>query len=611
VRALTGPWVYPIVLAILSAAVATAEAIAPARPTQRQWRRHLGSDVAHLVFNGHFLGVLVYALATRWILPPLDGALARHGLIDALYHNVAAGWPLWLQTVVAFVAIDFAQWLIHNLLHRVPWLWELHKTHHTVADGEMDWIVSFRFHWLEVVVYRIGLYVPLAFFGFAPAALLVHAIVGTLIGHLNHSNLDLGRGAWRYLINSPRMHIWHHDAAATGRTTVNFGIIFSAWDWLFGTAKMPDQPPARLGFSDDTSMPRDFLGQEAWPLGRLVGGHAWAASALGAILLGGAWLLGHHGSAPVRTPMLGESAAQSQPADDRHTYAATPEDASLALARFGDDARAAGFAHPDELVSVRELAAALSSPRLRLIDVRANQGFDGGHIPSAQRMGRADYSTEAPIAGLSRSAGELQAALQRRGVARDSLVVLYGDGGPEPYRLFWTLRTVGGYAARVLDGGLDAWKRDGRGVAAGPPLAVAVGDVTLTATNAPALLWRELPPVAHSAGTILLDARSEREFNGAVKHPDAARAGSIPGAHNLEWLALLRGAGDSRLKSPADLRVALTGAGVDGTAPVVTYCQTGTRSSLAWFAMRQVGMRDEQVVNYNGSWSEYSRLSQP
>jgi len=609
-RALAGPWVYPIALAIASAAVALAEALAPARPQQRQWRRHLASDFVYLVFNGHLLGLLLYALAMRWVLPPIDDALARHGVIDVVYRNVAAEWPLWVQIGVALVLLDFAQWLIHNLLHRVPWLWELHKTHHTVADGEMDWIVSFRFHWLELVVYRIGLYLPLAFFGFAPAAVLVHAVVGTVVGHLNHSNLALGRGAWRYIFNSPRMHIWHHDAAANGRTTVNFGIIFSTWDWLFGTALLPDHPPVRLGFSDDAAMPGDFFGQQAWPLSRLVAPHAWLGSALGAGLIVGAWLFGHHGSAPARTPMFGETAAQSQPAEDHYRYARTPDAATIALAHFGDDARAAGFAHPDELVSVRELAAALGSPSLCIIDVRANRGFDTGHIPSAQRMERDGYSVSSPIAGLSRRADELEAALRRRGVGSSSVLVLYGDGGPEPYRLFWTLRVVGGYHARVLDGGLDAWKRAGHGLAAGPPRAVAFGDVTLTPTGTPALLWAQIAPTART-GAVLLDARSDREFSGSVQHPEAARAGHIPGARNLEWLALLRGADDSRLKPVAELRVALAGAGVDGSAPVITYCQTGTRSSLAWFAMRQAGMPDDQVINYNGSWSEYSRLDQP
>ena len=37
-------------------------------------------------------------------------------------------------------------------------------------------------------------------------------------------------------------HRWLSHAAS-GRTTRNYGIIFSVWDWLFGTAVLPAHPP--------------------------------------------------------------------------------------------------------------------------------------------------------------------------------------------------------------------------------------------------------------------------------------------------------------------------------------------------------------------------------
>ena len=48
--------------------------------------------------------------------------------------------------------VDFIQWGIHRLLHRVPFLWGFHKVHHSII--EMDWNGSMRFHWLEIVGYR-------------------------------------------------------------------------------------------------------------------------------------------------------------------------------------------------------------------------------------------------------------------------------------------------------------------------------------------------------------------------------------------------------------------------------------------------------------------------
>jgi len=264
-------YTYPIVLFVISLLVAGWVFISPRRPEQ-SFRRYYGrpafvSDLIFLVFNGHFLGSLLATVANAWVLPPFDHLLDTLGLRGGLYRNLAQGWPLWVQIPVLLVVLDFLQWCIHNLLHRIPWLWELHKVHHSVKDGEMDWIVSFRFHWGEVVVYKTLQYLPLAFLGFGGDALMFHAIFGTLWGHLNHANLDLGYGAWRYVLNSPRMHLWHHDADA--REPKNFGILFSCWDWLFGTAYLPDGPPARLGFDGVEAFPTRFVGQNLWPLTRL------------------------------------------------------------------------------------------------------------------------------------------------------------------------------------------------------------------------------------------------------------------------------------------------------------------------------------------------------
>jgi len=260
-------WTYPVALAVISLAVALLERAAPARPGQRVLRTGLFSDVLYLILNGHYLGVGL-AWVTAWTLGPLLGT--RFEL------HLASAWPIWLQAIVATILLDFAQWLIHNLLHRVPWLWEFHKVHHSVRDGEMDWIVSFRFHWAEVVVYKMLQYLPLALLGFAGEALMFHAILGTLVGHLNHANVDWGYGWWRYVLNSPRMHLWHHDADAPYPR--NFGIIFSAWDWAFGTAYLPGHPPARLGFHGQEAMPPDFLRRSLWPLIRFHPGDSHGSS---------------------------------------------------------------------------------------------------------------------------------------------------------------------------------------------------------------------------------------------------------------------------------------------------------------------------------------------
>jgi sterol desaturase/sphingolipid hydroxylase (fatty acid hydroxylase superfamily) len=218
------------------------------------------------------------ALAT--VATPLERSLtAALGRVNLHIHvGVAQGWPLAAQFVLAFVGLDLVQWGIHNLLHRAPWLWQLHKVHHSIE--ELDWLGSMRFHWGEVVVYKTLQYLPLAFLGFDGRVLFAVAIVGTIIGHFNHSNLAIDLGPLKYVVNSPEMHQWHHVHPDAGPVNKNFGINLALWDWLFQTAYLPANVPAdvaaekaaptRLGFADIERFPRSIVLQDAWPLSALL-----------------------------------------------------------------------------------------------------------------------------------------------------------------------------------------------------------------------------------------------------------------------------------------------------------------------------------------------------
>ena len=119
------------------------------------------------------------------------------------------------------------------------------------------------------MVYRTLTYLPLAVLGVDGRVLLWVAVVDTLVGHLNHANLPLSWGPFRYLINSPKMHVWHHDVIRRGGHGKNFGIVFSVWDWLFGTAEMPAGQPAKLGFEGLEQFPKGLLARLVYPLSRL------------------------------------------------------------------------------------------------------------------------------------------------------------------------------------------------------------------------------------------------------------------------------------------------------------------------------------------------------
>jgi len=263
------PQSYPFWLLVVSAAVLVLERIRPWRRSQRVLRPQMGQDLFWLLFNGHFAGVLL-ALAGGHLLVAAAPGIER---IEAI--RTIGSRSLWLQFALFFVLKDLLEWGVHNLLHRVPWLWEFHKVHHSIE--ELDWIGNFRFHWMEIVVYRTLTYLPLAILGADGRVVLAIAVVATLIGHLNHSNLYVSWGPLRYVLNSPRMHVWHHDREwpADRPNGVNFGISLSLWDWLFGTAwwpspeECPDQQPSRLGFEGMERYPNTLIDRITYPVSRL------------------------------------------------------------------------------------------------------------------------------------------------------------------------------------------------------------------------------------------------------------------------------------------------------------------------------------------------------
>ena len=253
-------------LLVISAGCLVAERIRPWRRGQKFFRKEFFHDLFWLFFNGHYFAVLfayVTAFVAQAFFPVLEGAKSW---------NLLGGWPIAAQAILYFLFKDLLDWFVHNLLHRVPALWEFHKLHHSIV--EMDWIGNFRFHWMEIVVYQGLTYLPLVILGVDPLVILIVAVASTIIGHLNHSNLDITWGPFRYLFNSSRMHIWHHmhDLPYDRQKGVNFGISLSLWDWVFRTAywpaprECPGQQPDRLGYPGMEKLPRSLPARFLSPL---------------------------------------------------------------------------------------------------------------------------------------------------------------------------------------------------------------------------------------------------------------------------------------------------------------------------------------------------------
>lgn len=255
-------------LVAISALVYALELLFPWRKNQQPIREDFWLDTFYMFFNFFLFGLVGYAAISDVAVKAFNDFLASaFGIRNLVAINVGQ-LPYWTQLLILFLVRDFVQWNVHRLLHRVPFLWEVHKVHHSVR--EMGYAAHLRYHFGETIVYRSIEYLPLAMIGFGIQDFILVHLFTILIGHLNHANIYLPLGPLKYIFNNPQMHIWHHvKDLPKDRFGVNYGITLSVWDYLFGTAWIPgDGRDIKLGFDDVDQYPHGFFSQMLKPFQR-------------------------------------------------------------------------------------------------------------------------------------------------------------------------------------------------------------------------------------------------------------------------------------------------------------------------------------------------------
>lgn len=245
----------------LSFLVLAMEVIIPWRKNQKIVRKGFWLDVFYIFFNFFIFSLIGYNAVSNVFVELFNDFLNLFGIENLVAFQVQ-DFPIWSQFLIMFLIADFIQWNVHIQLHKRPWLWKFHKVHHSVK--EMSFVAQFRFHFMETIVYKVVQYVPLAMIGFGIQEFFIVHMFGVFIGHLNHANVGWDYGPLKYILNNPKMHIWHHAKALPEDRPygMNFGLSLSLWDYIFGTAHVPeDGKNIELGFENDEHYPQDFWNQ--------------------------------------------------------------------------------------------------------------------------------------------------------------------------------------------------------------------------------------------------------------------------------------------------------------------------------------------------------------
>jgi len=241
----------------------TLEIVFPWRKRQHIIRRDFWLDGFYMFFNFFLFSLIIYNALSDVFVQLFTDLLGLVGVNNLVAVEVDM-LPRWAQLITLFIVRDFIQFNVHRLLHRVPFLWQFHKVHHSVL--EMGFAAHLRFHWMENIVYRTIEYIPLAMIGFGIDDFFIVHIATLSIGHFNHSNINIRLGILKYIFNNPRMHIWHHVHADQWpknlKYGINYGLSLSLWDYLFKTAYIPHEGKnIDLGFVDVEDYPQGFFGQ--------------------------------------------------------------------------------------------------------------------------------------------------------------------------------------------------------------------------------------------------------------------------------------------------------------------------------------------------------------
>ncbi len=248
----------------ISLVVWSLELVFPWRKNQAAIREDFWLDGFYMFFNFFLFSLIGYNAVSNVAVEVFNDFLALFGITNLVAFQIAS-WPVWSQFLLLFVLADFIQWNVHRWLHYSPWLWEFHKVHHSVE--QMGFAAHLRYHWMETIVYKSVQYIPLSMIGFGLDDFFILHLVTILIGHLNHANVKITYGPLKYVLNNPVMHLWHHAREIPAeRNGVNYGISLSLWDYLFGTAYIPNQNAnEQLGFEDQETFPKTFFQQLTHP----------------------------------------------------------------------------------------------------------------------------------------------------------------------------------------------------------------------------------------------------------------------------------------------------------------------------------------------------------
>jgi sterol desaturase/sphingolipid hydroxylase (fatty acid hydroxylase superfamily) len=212
-------------------------------------RRHQPYDwKAYFAAFGSLLGRGI----TRALLQSVPFGLAV-GLLDLAWSHRLLTLPLTSAWALAalFLGEELFYYWFHRVSHHVRWFWATHAVHH--SPNQLTLTTAYQLGWTGELTGSLLFFVPLAWLGFRPAAILATVALNLLYQFWLHTQWVPKLGVLEWAFNTPSHHRVHHacNREYLGETLgANYGGVLIIFDRLFGTC-VPERPgiPCRYGLT--------------------------------------------------------------------------------------------------------------------------------------------------------------------------------------------------------------------------------------------------------------------------------------------------------------------------------------------------------------------------
>ena len=259
----------------------------------------------------------------------------------------------------------------------------------------------------------------------------------------------------------------------------------------------------------------------------------------------------------------------------------------------------------EPLIDTTWLQHHIGDKKLRIIEVSTPQSYASGHIKDALHTTIDKWRINTGTFISIRSTEEIQKEIQRLGIDASTDVVLYADiQTPKDFLkasyIFWALNYHGITNVALLDGGKQAWIKEGAALESTIP--------TIAASNykvkiQPTLIADRVYVENHIGKRPMLDARPSDKYLGITPTATVARDGHIKGAMSYSWNYSVES--DYTLKDIKKLETLFQeGYKLEKESEVIVYCTGGLETSFNYFVLSGV-LGYKHVRLYDASMKEW------